>query len=279
MFIARRQREAYLHPTADVVQEKTFRLIDLHVNSVNAQQAQFAPKISRLLDLIFEQQALAFQSLTFLYGSQQGIHQDGAYVVVSEPLKFAASWIALEDVTEGSGELLYYPGSHRLKDYLFSGKYKSWEPARDGQEANREFIKHLRRQVTERSLTPATFLPRQGDALIWAADLVHGGNKITNNCTRRSFVTHYCPLTVEPKYKSFSGTFNIVRTRQGGHFASRHYDLRDHAPIHHVNSRYFAYLRPPAFMGAKSLPNKAASAVGRTKKRLWSRLIKRRSRV
>ena len=105
-FIARTNRQSYSHATKEVIRNHKGRLIDFHVNSWLAQQALFSPPIKRFLALVFREDLLAFQSLTFNYGSQQAIHQDGAYVVVSEPLKFAASWIALEDVREGSGELL-----------------------------------------------------------------------------------------------------------------------------------------------------------------------------
>jgi hypothetical protein len=50
---------------------------------------------------------------------------DTAFVKVSSPMEFAANWIALEDAKEGSGELEYYIGSHRLDDYLFQGKFKA----------------------------------------------------------------------------------------------------------------------------------------------------------
>ena len=60
------------------------------------------------------------------------MHRDTAYVVVDPPLALAACWIALEDVRPGSGELMYYDGSHRMDDHLFSGRYKCWHPDRDG---------------------------------------------------------------------------------------------------------------------------------------------------
>lgn len=70
---------------------------------------------------MFERPAVGFQSLYFRWGSQQAVHQDTAFVKVSSPMEFAASWIALEDIKSGSGELEYYIGSHRLDDYCFTG--------------------------------------------------------------------------------------------------------------------------------------------------------------
>ena len=249
-FIARTQRKSYSFADKAAVTDPSFRLIDYHANSALAQQAQFAPKIARFLELVFRQSPLAFQSLTFLHGSQQGVHQDGAYVVVSEPLKFAASWIALEDVTEGSGELLYYPGSHRLPDYLFSGKYKSWKPARDGQNEGSVYIKSLQEKIETAGLAKARFLPKKGDALIWAADLAHGGSKITNCATRYSLVTHYCPSNVAPNYESFSGNYSMQKTQSGGLISSRHYDLRSKKNIFNWGKKN--RFKKPTFMGAVS---------------------------
>jgi len=73
------------------------------------------------------------QSIYLEYGSQQSQHQDTAYVVAAKPLSLAACWIALEDIKEGSGELVYYPGSHWFEPFLFSGEFKSWTPKRDRQ--------------------------------------------------------------------------------------------------------------------------------------------------
>ena len=66
----------------------------------------FSPQIGRFLEEVFEDKALAFQSLHFEVGSTQEIHQDTAYVVVDhEPTKLIASWIALEDIEPGGGEI------------------------------------------------------------------------------------------------------------------------------------------------------------------------------
>jgi hypothetical protein len=46
--------------------------------------------------------------------------------------------------------------------------------------------------VEKSSTTPQLFFPRKGDALIWAANLLHGGSRQRDpNATRWSQVTHY----------------------------------------------------------------------------------------
>ena len=270
-FIARRERQSYTAPTEEVVNDKTFRLIDLHVNSATARAAEFSPGIHRILQLIFNEPAQAFQSLTFIYGSQQGIHQDGAYVAVSEPLKFAASWIALEDVQPGSGEKIYVPGSHRFEDYLFSGEHKSWVPERDGPDAGRVYIRSLWERIRAGELEVQKFLPKKGDALIWAADLVHGGAKISNDRTRRSLVTHYCPVSVAPNYRRFSGNYCPLQVAEQAFISSRHYDLSEGAEVN-TSAAMFSQLRGPTFMGDRR-PTDSGKAPAATS---WLQALKRR---
>lgn len=246
-FIARRNRAAYAHPTEEVARDTSFRIIDFHVNSRHASQAIFCDPVAEVLDAVFESPANAFQCLTFNHGSQQRMHQDGAYVVVAEPLQFLASWIALEDVTPGSGELMYYPGSHRLDDFLFGDeRSKSWTPELHGREIHAQFLDSIVSRSEAAGLPRQTFLPKKGDALIWASDLVHGGSKLENDKTRKSIVTHYCPVGVAPKFSTFTKFFHLRKVAPRGYISSRHYDLRG-------GRRWFSRgfpLLSPKFMGS-----------------------------
>src|SRR5829696_1255936 len=51
------------------------KLLDLYVFSQAVREAAFAPAIRRFLGLVFEREALLFQSLCFDKGSEQPIHQ------------------------------------------------------------------------------------------------------------------------------------------------------------------------------------------------------------
>ena len=250
-FIARRGRKAYSHPSPDVYSDPTFRLIDYHVNSTAARAVIFAPAIAELLHAAFEADINAFQCLTFHYGSQQAMHQDGAYVVVSKPLQFMASWVALEDVTEGSGELTYYTGSHRLDDFLFPDDSKSWHPGKHGQQIHREFLDSIVARSEAKNLSRETFMAKKGDALIWASDLVHGGAKIKNDHTRRSLVSHYCPSVVTPNFSNFTDFYYAKKVQKGCHISSRHYDLRPgRAQKLSLGLLPEPRFRLPAFMGS-----------------------------
>ena len=203
------------------------RVIDIYGVSSAARDAVYQRPVAEFLMALFEEPAIAMQSLCFEYGSQQAIHQDTAYVVSSKPLSLAAAWIALEDVTPGSGELIYYPGSHRFKHFMFGGDSKSWSAGRHGQEPHKQFLGQLHEQAQSRGIQIERFLAKKGDVLIWHADLAHGGSRISNKCTRRSYVVHFCPRSVRPAYATqIQKNYFELPDKSGHFFASRHYDLR-----------------------------------------------------
>jgi phytanoyl-CoA hydroxylase len=204
------------------------RIIDIYAFVESARMALFSPPITHFLELVFERPPVLFQSLSFERGSQQGMHQDTAYVVTSSPLELAACWIALQDVTEGSGELMYYEGSHRLPEYHFSGEYKHYKPERDGPEQHDEWSALLNTNAELLGMARRTFLPKKGDALIWAADLAHGGSPVTDpDATRKSLVGHYCPVDVEPNYFGYRPDRKGMKPYATGFYASEYFDLSE----------------------------------------------------
>jgi ectoine hydroxylase-related dioxygenase (phytanoyl-CoA dioxygenase family) len=204
------------------------KVLDTAMLTPHGQDLCFAPKVTEFLTAVFGEKALAFQTLHFEVGSTQAIHQDTAYVVVKdEPLKLVASWIALQDVKPGSGELIYHVGGHRLPDYPYAGgKSKHWNVERDGHPVHNEHLRYLADQASARQLPLGRFLPRKGDVLFWHADLPHGGSAITDpGSPRRSLVTHYCPISCMPHYADFIPAESRVRApaRDGNAFISLYF--------------------------------------------------------
>jgi len=217
----------YIDPATVKSLSAGHRVIDIYGVSPAAREAIYQPAVADFLKTLFAEPAIAMQSLCFEYGSQQAIHQDTAYVVSSKPLSLAAAWIALEDVTEGSGELIYYPGSHRFQHFLFGGESKAWRRKKDGDEAHQQFLGNLHEQAKQKDIQIEKFLAKKGDVLIWHADLAHGGAKLTHNKTRRSLVVHFCPASVKPAYaKQIGNKYFELKHESGNLFAARHYDLR-----------------------------------------------------
>ena len=171
------------------------RIIESHAVLPEVRDAFASPRIVEFLAAIFDEPPVLAQSLIFQMGSEQPHHRDTTFVRFVEPLCMVGCWIALEDVRPGSGELSYIVGSHRLPDFEYSsGKKDGIEVPPD--ELHRS-LHWLVEESDRRGLARQLFHPRKGDALIWHADLAHGGSPITDrSLTRQSLVGHLCPLSV-----------------------------------------------------------------------------------
>ena len=159
--------------------------------------------------------AVAFQTLYFEKGSEQSLHQDTAFVYVNEPQEFLATWIALEDVKDGAGELIYYPASHKLPEKLFAGGTEALLP---NDPHSSSYSADLVSRCTQAGLAERRFLPKKGDVLFWAADLAHAGAPRATSDTRRR--TIWRPkIKAEPASQRLSNCFVLCL-----HSASRQRD-------------------------------------------------------
>jgi hypothetical protein len=149
------------------------------------------PRVLKILADIFGRKPWPFQTLNFPVGTQQHFHSDSVHFS-SIPERFMCGvWVALEDVSEGAGPLEYYPGSHKwpilYNDQI--GVRVTHAKKHNSQEIYHEVWEAL---VEKAKIAPQYFFPRKGDALIWAANLLHGGSRQCDpNATRWSQVTHY----------------------------------------------------------------------------------------
>lgn len=227
-YLIRLNIKTVAHPESALLPSGS-RLLDFYVPSQLASDMVLAPIITRFLNLLYGEAPLAFQSLLFTWGSQQSIHKDTSFVVVDPPCTLTASWIALEDVQRGQGELIYYPGSHRDPLFLFSEQYLPWNPSRDGKGVHKKYTAFLHQQADEKETQTQAFYAKKGDVLIWHPNLAHGGAIVDlKDKTRYSLVTHYCPQSANPAYFSF---FDKAHKRpwKDGFYASRRYDMREGA--------------------------------------------------
>lgn len=212
-------------PVSAGLERRGTRIVDAYAVMPEARQLFASARLMSFLTAIFDEEPLLFQSLSFDQGSEQGLHQDTAYVVVDQPLELCACWIALQDVVPGSGELMYVPGSHRFPDFDFSGK-KHWSPVEDGDAKHHEWARWIYAQTESRGLSIQRFLPRRGDIFIWHADLAHGGSPITDpSLSRQSLVGHFCPSRRRPHYFSYAPQRATVQAYGKLRYSSFHYDL------------------------------------------------------
>ncbi|MEE4213370.1 MAG: phytanoyl-CoA dioxygenase family protein [Parvularcula sp.] len=204
-----------------LVPGKSTRIVDIYARVPEALDVLMSDEVTDWLKLIFEEQPHLTQSLSFIYGSEQAIHQDTNFVVMNSPMKMAAVWIALEDVREGSGALVYLPGSHRWPDHLFGGRYKHWREDRDGPAGYAEWEAWLREQRETQGAKEQQFFAKKGDILFWHAGLAHGGSPTAEDRpTRRSLVAHYTTKNHHPYYPPHDRKTTKVRN---GVWSAGHY--------------------------------------------------------
>jgi phytanoyl-CoA hydroxylase len=203
--------------------DETESLYDLYVNLQSSRVVCMHPRITRFLSLVFQSKVLAFQQLLFQRTNGHQWHQDTAYVVVDTPTLLAATWIALQDIVEGSGELAYYDRSHRLPHYTFGNGQKHHDGNTDGA----QYIRDLEEACQSRQLAYGRLLARKGDVFFWTADLVHRSHPRTlpPETPRLSCVTHYCPATSMPHWFSDPEKRGIEPYWDAGGFASSFYKL------------------------------------------------------
>lgn len=148
-------------------------------------------RIIELLSKLYGRRAFPFQTLNFPVGTQQHLHSDAIHFS-SIPERFMCGvWLAMEDVHADAGPLTYLPGSNRwpILDNVMIGQ-RGW--GRKVESAQSPFEAAWDAMVRTSGKQQEVFLARKGQALIWAANLLHGGS-VQNDPTRTrwSQVTHY----------------------------------------------------------------------------------------
>ena len=202
----------------------SIRVIDDYYFLKSSRQLLTARPIIDFLKLVFEQPPTLTQSLNFKYGSGQSLHQDTAFVRVTSPMMLAASWIALEDIKAGTGELMYMPGSHRWCDFLFSGRYTHYDEARDGTGELARWQQWLKDRASNSPKPKETFLAKKGDVLLWHGGLAHGGSPLHQmNITRKSLVGHYCPKHSRPLYHFYKPGQRKIYKAPGANYTTSYY--------------------------------------------------------
>ena len=149
------------------------------------------PGLNRRLQAAWGRRPLPFQTLNFQRGSQQHLHSDVLHFSCRPRGFMCGVWIALEDVRPEAGPLTYVLGSHRLPGLTLQDCGAQAErPILE--DYDRHYVPRFAELIEESGLQKTTALLRKGQALVWAADLAHGGAPIEDPAsTSRSLVVHY----------------------------------------------------------------------------------------
>lgn len=163
------------------------RLQDIWLTVDEVRQLAVNPQILGALQQLFGRTPLPFQTLNFPVGTAQLAHSDTIHFNSIPSGYMAGVWVALEDMDETNGPLIYYPGSHRLPEYSMQDFGLG-----NGYEYYKDYERCVQNLIREQGLEPHYGLLRKGEALIWHANLLHGGAPRRDPArTRHSQVTHY----------------------------------------------------------------------------------------
>ncbi len=166
----------------DGVLYTSHRILDAWKISGNVKSIALNPRVHSILRELYGREPLPFQTLNFKYGSEQRPHSDAMHFN-SEPSGFMCGvWLALEDIGPDQGPVVYYPGSHKLEEVTageLEGDHADYE----------DFVASV---IEREGLREHRATLRRGEALIWSANLIHGGSPQNDrSLTRWSQVTHY----------------------------------------------------------------------------------------
>lgn len=160
---------------------------DLWRTDERVKQLAVHPEILTTLAMLYRREPIAFQTLNFAHGTEQRTHSDAVHFH-SYPQRFlCGAWTALEDIDENNGPLHVYPGSHRLP--LYDMHDFGLPSSRDCYSDYEEAIGQLAAKL---GLQKHAVTVKAGQVVVWAANLLHGGDVIRDRSrTRMSQVTHY----------------------------------------------------------------------------------------
>jgi len=168
------------------------RIQDAWRTDPNVKRIAVNEKILKLLETIYGWPAFAFQTLNFPVGSQQPAHSDSTHFSSIPDGFMCGVWVALEDTDTENAPLIYYPGSHRWPH--FGNEHigvNSWHlPSRSAH--GDRYRKLWDELIALHGAKPQRFIAKKGQAIIWHAHLLHGGDKQNDPMRSRfSQVTHY----------------------------------------------------------------------------------------
>lgn len=142
------------------------------------------PAILCALEQLYGRRPIPFQTLGFAVGTEQRLHADAVHFDTVPHGWLCGVWVALEDVTEDQGPLVVVSGSQR--DPVTVEQVIE----RFGRFGMGDYEDLVTARVVGKEIRPICL--DRGDAVVWSADLVHGGAPVARpGATRWSQVTHY----------------------------------------------------------------------------------------
>lgn len=185
---------------------KGYRVQDAWKDVEEVKRIALHQSLLDVLASLYGRKPRAFQTLNFAQGTEQPMHQDTIHFQSEPEGWMCAIWVALEDVTVRNGPLAFYKGSNKMKAFTMADF--QLQPSADDYPKYEEFL--LKQNFDGMPLELGIL--RKGQALIWDANLVHGGwRRLDKESTRFSQVTHfffegtkyYTPMLSHGKKKTY----------------------------------------------------------------------------
>lgn len=149
-------------------------------------------KIMEILEGLYGYRPFPFQTLNFYTSPSIRLHADTIHFHTDPPGWMCGVWIALEDVGEENGPLIYYPESHKLPVVTFEDlgivPYKDKEILQQNLLVYSDFLSS---RVDEEGLKAEKLICEKGSMLVWSSNLYHMSQKPSEGTTRMTQVTHY----------------------------------------------------------------------------------------
>lgn len=186
------------------------RIFQLWRQSTAVARLCIEQKILQTLEMLYGKKPYPFSTINFFKGSNQPLHSDVIHFHSNPPLWMAGVWVAFEDVDETNGSLKIVPGSHKWNVWEYEDLgFPNPDNIVNGEKIlYREYEDFLVQLVKQKELPTYTAKLKKGQALIWAANLLHGGSNVPNitdlNKTRLTQANHYffegCKEYYHPMY-------------------------------------------------------------------------------
>jgi Phytanoyl-CoA dioxygenase (PhyH) len=171
------------------------RVTDAWSFSPSVKSIALAPAVIDLLRTLYGREPRPFQTLNFKFGTQQKAHADAVHFNTEPPGFMCGVWVALENIDMDCGPLVYYPGSQKLPYASPSEvgiKVDPGQQAVSHEEYEAHYEPYIEQTIEREGLEPRYATLTKGQAVVWAANLLHGGSPVkVPGSTRRSQVTHY----------------------------------------------------------------------------------------
>jgi hypothetical protein len=185
------------------------RLIEAWRRSDHVKKLALHRKVFDALRALYDAEPIAFSTINFTRGTEQPLHSDYFHFGSMPELMLAGVWVALEDIHPDAGPLSFVPGSHNgpivlPEDLGIRGLPKTVAEVKGNYTLYEQWVANFVKQNELKVITPRI---RKGQAVIWAANLLHGSFEIRDrSLTRYSQVTHYhfegCEFFYNPNFST-----------------------------------------------------------------------------